>query len=820
DDPSHLIFDFYKQEANKTAPTAAITENTVVAPVKKKKKKVKSKIAKLPEKLDPGEDGYKKMERKPATTEMLAIDAGDILSKVKTNENENVYGNYRRGVFDGGDPEYDRFRIKDYQVKEDSIIASQQNSYIKFPILLQKMNRFSELMKQTPEYEIVDDGTDESKETTLLVNLFNKNKMGAFFETLSYITKKYPNSKYDEIIKNVTAEAHIHLYEKDQNDKDYQAFRALYRYLNETYPDSPLAERNHLLLAYSSLQKGDGAETLRDMKSYLDKYPKTNERDRARLAMGEAYTLLNKPRDAIRVYQDLAEDSDDKNLGIEAAYRMGDVYMGKGDYKKALEVYQAVQAKYPAHKGVFGNAQYNIAEAQFWLGQYRESLDNYITFLKMFPVNRHGGFALTRIGELLEIFGANEQQIMGAFTEGYFRYPESQGSEVSRIRMLSRGLKHMTTREKTRAIEEIDSISQKSTLPDISEFTTLQKADGFSARNEYKNSLELLITYYQNNPTTAKLNVFKSRILRNISDLLIDQNKNNNFIESLNLYGKYSTTWLKNTGRIDIPYLKGVAFEKAGVSDEAKKIYKETLAKLKLITNKKEASERRVYENLPTLDQVRLRLAAVALEEKQYQDSYKYISEISTQLSASEEIEKVLIGATVSEQSGDNKKAIEYLEKLIADHKGGVEMIIKPELDLARLYMKEKNYDRADSALSVVEKNHETNDKIKDEDWSRALELRAELLYNSGQKLAAVEAYQKLLDAYESKYPLSSARYTAGKILFEEGDLRGAEKIWSALNDDTGSFYKKLASEKLNQAEWQDAYKKYIDRIPAAQDLK
>jgi hypothetical protein len=68
--------------------------------------------------------------------------------------------------------------------------------------------------------------------------------------------------------------------------------------------------------------------------------------------------------------------------------------------------------------------------------------------------------------------------------------------------------------------------------------------------------------------------------------------------------------------------------------------------------------------------------------------------------------------------------------------------------------------------------------------------------------------------------PMSSVRYKAGKILFDEGDLKGAERIWSALSSSTGEFYKKLAQEKLDQAEWQDSYKRYIDRIPAAEGLK
>lgn len=815
EDPSNLIFDFYQQPDKKAAVvTPAAAEKVTEAPMPIKRNKIKSKISKLPEKISSQPEEYKKLDRKPAGTETLQV--------VKPPDAE-IKEQVGRGVFDGGDPNYDRFRAKDYQINEDAIIASQQNIYIKFPILTKKLSRFSELMKVTPEYEIKVDGTEESKVASLILALYKKNRLGTLFETFQYFDKKFPNSKYDEIVKNIKAEAYIKVYERDKNKNDYESFRSLYRYLVETYPDSALAERNTLLLAYSSLEHGDGAETLRDMQRYLDKYPNSEERDRVLLAIGESYFLLNKPGDAIQTYEELSKNPVDKVYGVDAAYRIGDIHMGKFAYKAALESYENVQKKYPQFISEFPNAQYNIAEAQFWLKQYKESLNSYIAFLQSFPSSRHGGFAQTRIGELLEILGADQKQIMGAYIEGYFRFPESQGSEVARIRILSRTLKGMSEREKKRALEEMDEITKKSSLPDMAEFTILIKADGLSSRKEYNPALNLLVSYYQDNPTTANLNVFKGRILRNISDVLFEQTNSGRYIEALNFYGKYSTSWLKNTDRIDAPYLQGVAYEQAGVAEQARKIYENTALRLSQIAGKKEEGERRVYENLPLMDQVNLRLAAVALQDKKYQDSYKYISSISThknKLSQKEEIERVQIGAVVSEQMGDIKNAISYLEKLVASNESNTEAVVRPQLDLARLYLTQNQLADADKALLAVESSHSDSSNLKDDEWAKALELRAELHYRSGQKLAAVETYIKLLDAYEAKFPLSSIRYRAGKILFDEGDLRGAEKVWSNLGGGDGEFYKKLSMEKLSQAEWQDTYKKYIERIPAAQDLK
>ncbi len=56
--------------------------------------------------------------------------------------------------------------------------------------------------------------------------------------------------------------------------------------------------------------------------------------------------------------------------------------------------------------------------------QYGKSLDVYRDFVKKFPSSDHAAFAMTRMGELLEIFGADKSRVMGAYLETYFRYGE------------------------------------------------------------------------------------------------------------------------------------------------------------------------------------------------------------------------------------------------------------------------------------------------------------------------------------------------------------------------------------------------------------
>lgn len=803
DEPSRLIIDFYRQAKAPETPSAAPVE-----------KKQTTKSAAAPVKKA-ARDQYAKVEaamRAPASDEILVVEQPAKPAK------EPEYP--ARGIFDGSDPNYERFTIKDYQIKEEAIIASQQNIYIKFPMLKMKIERFETMMRESPEYEIKPKETKENKEARFLVELHRKRRIASFLEAYEYFIKRYPNSEYGEIVRNMKAEINIFRFLEKRDPEDYSQFRAEYRHLNEKYPDSPLAERNLLLLAYSALERGDAAEALQDLQKYELKYPDSNEMDHIKMAKAEALVILRKPKDALAIYADLEKSAKDKAIGVEAAYRVGDVYFQDREYKKAIAAYERALNTYPAFKKVFPNAQYNMSESRFWQGQYKRSLQDFVEYLKMYPTHPHGGFALTRVGELLEILGADQSRVVGAFIESYFRFPRSQGSEVARIRMLSQGLKGMKEKEERKALEEIEEIAKNSTLPRMDEFVTLMVGEGLSRRGEYRESLDRLVTYYQAHPTTASFTLFKGRILRNISDIMRDEVEKKNFIGALNFYGKYAKTWLKSSNRIDIPYFQARAFEQAGVYAQAEAAYTKIRESLMKIRNTKEEKQRRVYENMPSLEQINLRIAAVALEQRKYREALTSLNQIKGKLNPEENIERVQIGARVAEQLGDLKQAIAYLQELVKNWQGREELLAPPYLSLAELYLRTERLDDADKSLAQIEALKVKGEPVSDEVWAKTLELRGEYQFQNGQRLAAVETFTRLLEEYESKRPLSAVRYRAGRILYDEGDVMGAEKLWSGLDEKNGGFYKKLAQEKLQQAEWRDNYKKYIDRIPAAQDLK
>lgn len=813
DEPSRLIVDIYKQAQKAPDKSIAAEEKK---PSKKAPKSTKT-FAGDYQKID------KKGGRKVASDEILVADAnGNKMAKETPEKAVDI--RYQQGVFDGADPEFKRFQIKDYEIKEDAVIASKQNIYLKFPMLKMPVSKYDALLSNRPEYEIKENGEKENKEARLLVSLYQKNwdekrkdRRFLFLKTYQYFLKQYPKSEYDEIVRNMAAEIYLDLWRSTNDKSYYEKARDTYEYLVQRYPESQVTDRNRLILAYGDLERKDGALTLQRFQEYLANNPNKEEIDQANKALAEGYIVLNKYDDALKVYQDMEKGAQFKDVAAEASFRQGDVFFSQRKYADAIKSYQQSIKKYPGQEKTYPNGFFNMAEAQFWTGDYREALKNYIEYLKNFPSGNYGGFAMTRVGELLEILGADNSRAMGAYLECVFRFQDSPGAQVARVRMLSQKMKGMKDKEMKKATEEMDHIRASVNLPKVDEFVTLLKADGFKRRGEDQKALTELINFYQENTTSADTEFFKRNIRGLLSNLINERVRKGEFLEAMKLNEQYQKTWLRGSDRIDIPYLIGRAYEQSGVFTEAGKIYDETMKRLEAIKGTQEYKERHVHERLPTVESLRLRMANVALNQRKYGEAYEQLkgAKDTAQLTDAEKVEKVQIAASVAEAQGDLLNAQRNLEELYKTWKGDPELVVPVELRLAELLNQRGKYEEALKYTDLIEKQRAKDQVKSDEIWAQTLEAKGNALFGRGQDVAAVDAYQNLLEQFEGKRPLETIRYKVGQILFDKGNIKAAEKVWTRLDSEKASVYKKLADEKLKNAAWQDEYKRYIKRIPA-----
>jgi tetratricopeptide (TPR) repeat protein len=847
DQPSRLVLDFFpSQDALKDAKSLADANTEDALPGKPKSEakaaiKTDAKSAKIV-RNPAGGDFVIVAKQGPTGATTLSAEPVPLADQIAARKD------FERGIFDGGDPEFSRFTVKDYEIRESARLKSRAALRIPFPMLDLGFPKLAELQNAPPIYEIIPGDSEENKQARLLLTLFKNDRQGLFLATAKEFLRKFPQTKYDEIIRYAMADTHYSLWVKERNsnaenkvksesnlhDSDFEEAMGIYNNLVEKYPDSPMTTRTLLLVGYSYLERGDSFGALKTFQRFVRLKPESKYAWQVKISIARAFLSLNRWEDAINELDSVQTNAKNVKDRQEASYRQGDVYFRKGDYGKAISAYDGAIKKYPEATGRFPNAFYNRAEARFRLGEERAAIDSFRQFLQKFPDHDHGGFAMTRLGELIEILvGAEDRRVTGAFFESYFRFRSTPGADVARMRVLTARMPKMKDRELKDALWEIDEIVKRDAdLPFIKEFQVISVADALTERKEYDRATGNLVQFYKENTQSKHLPLLKGRIVRNLADSIRNSVDDGDFIQALRLYSRDQSGWLKGVKRADLPFLAGRAFESAGVFSDAATHYKEALQRIEAQT----PDQRDVFETPMAKESVRLRLAAMAAQQKDYSGAETQLKQIKDLkvLSSSERAERAGLAADVSEARGQAEEARKYLAEVIKsfdDAKASASSVVPLHLRVAKLAVKDRDFKAAESSVEAAmklidaEKVDEKNGQTIEKHRALALESRAEIMIARGKKRDAIESYQDLLelpianeDATRKGY--DSVRYRLGQLLFENGDLKGAEKTWAGLATDEKSLWKRLAAEQMTGAKWREEYKKYIERIPAAAEIR
>lgn len=752
----------------------------------------------------------------PSSTQLSGQKLESTAVSDQANEPASL-DNPMAGIFDGGDPTFERFAIKDYDIKEAAIVKSRENLYLPFPMLIIEGEHFEQMKNQPPVYEIEAKNNAENKMARLVLTLFEKNRLGVCLKTANWFLEKYPNSEYEEIIRFMLGDIYFKMWQNTGNRVNYDTAMQAYREASLKYPNSILSIRTQFLMGYSAYSIKDYFTSLQTFQGLVNQTKPSELRDKAQVAVARSLMRLNQVDEAIKTFEQMEKEGFAESNRVEAQYLKGDIYYFKQQYAKATAAYLAAAKKYPKYLGNYPNAIFNLAESLFWQKQYKAALDSYRAFLSRFPNHPSVPYAMTRAGETLEILGAEPRRVMGAFLESYFRFGGTEGATVPRMRILSNRMKQMKEKEAERGIEEINKLAETSTLPGIDLFGKILIADGLSSRGDYLRSIDTLLKWYQNNPTTGDAKLIKRRVERHVNEKMEKDLSQGDFFSVMKLHNKFGELWLKGSSRIDTIFNLGRAFELAGAYKEADVLFRDTFNKLVSAKNSTQAIEHSVFERLPSTDQVLLRLAKVKAELAEGGKAYDYIREIKEPLKLSEEeqIERMEVAVNLLKARGEIDAAKTYLRDLVENWKGQPMRVVGPRMTLAELETNTKNYDKAEVLLKNNLSDLEDAKKIPSEEHLSTLKLLSDTLSQSNNSSENISQLNQMLELYSENPTLDSYRFRLGKIYFDQGNLQKANETWKVLEQKKSEFWWGLAQNYLKDNQWRDTYQKYIKRIPA-----
>ncbi len=807
DQPSKLIIDFYLNDATKN-DLVVRAEPTVG----KKLKKITEKSTTKPQ---PQAKVSEASVRKPAEADFLKIDEpGGIESSVFL----------KAGLSDGADSFFGRFVIRDVEINEKSILRSDNNYYLKFPMLETEFSFWTMMKKNPPVYQFTESSTAEQKQVQLLKTLFNKKRYLVFKQTAEWFVNKFPNSKYLESIAFMTGDALTELWRQEKNDKFFELAQFAYLQALDKYPTSLLAERTSVMLGFLALDKSDYMTAIRRFNNHTENKEFRNQisYEYAKLGLGFSLSKINKLNDAVQEMENLEKESKNPLVQAEAAFRRADFYYGANKYDLAIDNYNLALKKHENLAYLFPNAYFNKMESHFWKRKYKDSHQSGLEFAKNFPSHAFAPYALTRVGELLEILGADQSRSIGSFLETYFRYGDSPKTVIARLHLLSTRMKSMKNEEVQKTILKMDELSQKSELINIDQFKTTMIADGFTRRMEHEKAIEILSDFYQKNPNRPDSKQVTKRIIRNIYDQIKYFSDSGKHRDVLKTYQKYSDTWLKYRDRIDTDFFLGLAYEKAGDFDVALNKYTKTYQGLQAIKGTEKEKWVAVTEDIPSDDVLNLRIADCYFQTKKFQEAYQQIEKIKSPhlLSEADQVLRVQLASNLYEQKGDIDTAMRYLSELVRVWNGKQELAVGPLLDLADMYKKKNNFDEAQKSLEKVLEIAENNKKVTPRQIIQAANNSADLYLKENKTDEAAKKYTYILDRLDSNQNLAEERYKLGEIYFKKGEVKKAENIWSKLKPDQGAVWIKITKNKIQESQWKDEYKKYLKRIPAMSKIE
>jgi TolA-binding protein len=787
--PSRLLIDLYKDNKKVEPIAAAETE--------------------LPKKVVPKAPVKTKQVRKPASEMPIVIEQ----PVAETKEPEF------KGLKDGADPNYERFAIQDFELSPRARISAQKNVFIPFPFLIAETNFIKEIEETAPVYEIKETTGTEAERVRLLQTIFSNKRYALFLTGIEAFRKDIPESKYQHLLRFMEADAHYNLWKETNENGSYLTAMALYKKLLDDYPKSALYERTRLLIAYATFAKKNYIAALQEFLSIQSDMPNTKFKDEIQVSIGDCLLALNKFEDAIASYKKVVEGEGISHTKHKAALKIGDVLAKQKDYDGTVASYKEMLNRFPSSISDAANAHFNIGEALFRQEKYRDAHAYYIEFLKRNPLHPHGGYALNRVGEILEILTENKEKIRGAYLENTFRFNNTDGAFVSKLRLDSKKMPEMKVIEIEDLTKKVFEFNKKQASHDFQHLTTALTEEGLFQRKDLKDSLNLLQTFYKDNTTSPYLPFYRAKIARNLTEQIKENLSNKKYLDALQMYGANKAVWLKDADRLDLSLYVAETFEKTSALEQASKAYRDLVGRLQAIEGTEEQLKREVLEYLPKLEVVNLRLGNTYYQQNEFERALQHLNMITNTETLTEEgnMERIGLLAEVAIKKNEFQIAEGYLNQTIKATKALPDVVINPYFTLAQVYLDQKRNDDAIRILDKILYFYEDSKSISEDRYVSALAKKADILLKQGKKEDATKHYQDLVTNFDGKSEVTTARYTLGNLFFEKGDLAKAEEIWSPLqSSDNGQVWYKLAKEKLDEAKWSDSYKKYLDRMPAS----
>ncbi len=573
-----------------------------------------------------------------------------------------------------------------------------------------------------------------------------------------------------------------------------------------------------ILKAFAYLKLGNLNYAEIGFRKYLEKYGSAG--NYSTLAY-YGLALVNLKKGAIKKVLRLAGilESRDKNLAQNLYLKVADIYRRKGDYQKAIVLYQvalklttnyklAIKKKliitaynngkyeyvYKLSKGVKTPVFYLIkGYSEFWLGMYQKAADDLEKAIKGI-INKKDKFQALKL--LADIYYRTDKEkkyldvikqikkfdprlarnLLGWF---FFKKKDYEKAYKAFIDPYMKAVSLFNMNKLDEALKIVKGLPTRK-AKFLEAYIYLKKGDYDTARNIL---LRLANTGGKLGEKSAYLYAFsffaegdyKRAIDEFTKFLSFAKDKELRKIATLRLADSYYNLGNKKLARrIYEDFIK----KNAGTPEAIDAAYQLTVLEMNssdVDVEKQIKKFIRKYPNYPMVDLLKLQLADIYIEKKKYAEAEKVLRDVIRKNKKESEYALYKL-AYLKYLEGDIGEAIKLLKQYLAKYPQGEYRIATIEL-LAKIYEERGDYKNAVVYVSQLPKTNKNIFRL------------ANLYFKLGDYNRAEGFYKQLYNKYPEYRP--DIAYFLGVIAFKEGKLSEAERYFNeAVN---GSDYDKVA---------------------------
>jgi tol-pal system protein YbgF len=205
------------------------------------------------------------------------------------------------------------------------------------------------------------------------------------------LEKRFPRSDYVPEGMLDLSLAHIELNQPQKAD-------SILTFLLKFYPDHSIAQRAGFEQGILMFSQGDTVRSMEIFKTTADRYPGTEYGAQSRYQLAMYHRLRERYDDARYEFLKLAERKD--NLGAEAQYRIGELWMREKNYAEARSAFKIVREDFPGMEDWYSLSLLNLGESYEMLGETDAAREVYQALAALRPDDDFGATANARLKRL------------------------------------------------------------------------------------------------------------------------------------------------------------------------------------------------------------------------------------------------------------------------------------------------------------------------------------------------------------------------------------------------------------------------------------